>query len=74
MEGALFRMHRYLLERESSYFRDVWSEDPLLGTSDDKAIILSGLTVQEFECLLHFMYYGYVFRSVSAEGTQSMVS
>ncbi|OCH86748.1 hypothetical protein OBBRIDRAFT_737453 [Obba rivulosa] len=55
--GCLFRVHRYILEQESEYMRQLFVKDGESGSSDDAAIILADVTRQEFECLLRFLYH-----------------
>ena len=62
MENTLFRVHRYFLERDSTYFKDFFQRELVMGAgkTDRSAIILPDVSKREFECLLHFLYHGYV--------------
>lgn len=63
MENCLFRVHRYFLERDSTFFRDFFQRTLSvtgMGKTDDTAIKLQDVSRREFECLLHFLYHGYV--------------
>lgn len=61
-KDRLFRVHRYFLERDSEVFRGMFScspgSDVAEGQSDETAIPLPGVTVQELESLLSFLYEG----------------
>ncbi|OAX42256.1 hypothetical protein K503DRAFT_683751 [Rhizopogon vinicolor AM-OR11-026] len=60
VEGILFRVHRFFLQRESDVFRTMFVCPPTLdgpeGRTDDRPIVLPEVTVAEFECLLKFLY------------------
>ncbi|KAI0088386.1 hypothetical protein BDY19DRAFT_195783 [Irpex rosettiformis] len=58
VDSCLFKLHRYFLNRESIYFRDLFIQDPTAGTCEDNAITLTNITIHEFECLLHFLFFG----------------
>ncbi|RDX39959.1 hypothetical protein OH76DRAFT_1366938 [Lentinus brumalis] len=60
VENTLFRVHRYFLERDSTFFKDFF-ERTLghgAGRTDDTALRLKDVSRREFECLLHFLYNG----------------
>ncbi|KAG1888405.1 hypothetical protein F4604DRAFT_1674745 [Suillus subluteus] len=63
VDGVLFRVHRFFLQRESDVFRTMFvcppTPDGPDGISDDKPIVLPEVTVAEFEGLLKFLYDGY---------------
>ncbi|TBU30398.1 hypothetical protein BD311DRAFT_659303 [Dichomitus squalens] len=63
VENTLFRIHRYFLERDSAYFKDFFQRELVMGAgkTDRSAIILPDVSKREFECLLYFLYHGYVF-------------
>ncbi|KAG2347186.1 hypothetical protein BDR05DRAFT_877413 [Suillus weaverae] len=60
VDGVLFRVHRFFLQRESDVFRTMFvcppTQDGPEGLSDDKPIVLPEVTVAEFEGLLKFLY------------------
>ncbi|EGO01154.1 hypothetical protein SERLA73DRAFT_105716 [Serpula lacrymans var. lacrymans S7.3] len=60
VDGVLFKVHRYFLQRESDVFRSMFScpptEEGPEGESDDKPIFLPEVTRLEFESLLNFFY------------------
>ncbi|EMD36833.1 hypothetical protein CERSUDRAFT_114748 [Gelatoporia subvermispora B] len=62
VEDTLFRVHPYLLKRDSEVFRDMFSMPPgkvgAEGTSEDKPIIIPGITSHDFECLLDYLHNG----------------
>lgn len=62
VDGVLFRVHRFFLQRESDVFRTMFvcppTQDGPEGLSDDKPIVLPEVTVAEFEGLLKFLYDG----------------
>ncbi|KAG2159340.1 uncharacterized protein EDB93DRAFT_1115134 [Suillus bovinus] len=62
VDGVLFRVHRFFLQRESDVFRTMFvcppTQDGPEGLSDDKPIVLPDVTVAEFEALLKFLYDG----------------
>ncbi|KAI1792699.1 hypothetical protein LXA43DRAFT_1004628 [Ganoderma leucocontextum] len=60
VENTLFRIHRYFLERDSTYFKDFFQRELVhgAGKTDRAAIILPDVSKREFECLLHFLYHG----------------
>ncbi|KAI0329796.1 hypothetical protein GY45DRAFT_1324596 [Cubamyces sp. BRFM 1775] len=62
VENCLFRVHRYFLERDSTFFRDFFQRTLVPGSSvgktDDTAVRLQEVSRREFECLLHFLYHG----------------
>ncbi|KAI8988996.1 hypothetical protein BD414DRAFT_485623 [Trametes punicea] len=62
VENCLFRVHRYFLERDSSFFKDFFQRTLVAGTpigkTDDTALKLQDVSRREFECLLHFLYHG----------------
>ncbi|KAG2134781.1 hypothetical protein DEU56DRAFT_888374 [Suillus clintonianus] len=62
VDGVLFRVHRFFLQRESDVFRTMFvcppTQDGPEGQSDDRPIVLPEVTVAEFECLLKFLYDG----------------
>ena len=66
----MFRVHRYFLERDSTFFRDFFQRTLVPGSSvgktDDTAVRLQEVSRREFECLLHFLYHGYVCLASSA--------
>ena len=57
-------MHRYFLERDSTFFKDFFQNSLCdgAGRTDDTAVRLKDVSRREFECLLHFLYHGYVIR------------
>ena len=62
VEGSLYRVHKYLLEQHSDFFRGVLSDDAdAMGHSDDRPLPLpENITRQAFDTLLNFMYTGCV--------------
>ncbi|KAG1888977.1 uncharacterized protein F5891DRAFT_947212 [Suillus fuscotomentosus] len=62
VDGVLFRVHRFFLQRESDVFRTMFvcppTQDGPEGLTDDKPIVLPEVTVAEFEALLKFLYDG----------------
>lgn len=58
VDGCLFRVHRCILERESAYFRKLFAREAGRGLSDEAAIELPQVTVEAFELLLRFLYFG----------------
>ncbi|KAM5546078.1 hypothetical protein V8D89_000204 [Ganoderma adspersum] len=60
VEDSLYRVHKYLLEQHSDFFRGVLSDDAdAMGHSDDRALPLpENITRQAFDTLLNFMYTG----------------
>ncbi|KAI0634589.1 hypothetical protein C8Q77DRAFT_1194732 [Trametes polyzona] len=61
VENCLFRVHRYFLERDSTFFKDFFQRTVTgtgMGKTDDTAIRLQEVSRREFECLLHFLYHG----------------
>ncbi|CCL99365.1 uncharacterized protein FIBRA_01383 [Fibroporia radiculosa] len=61
VSGCLYRVHRHFLERNSEFFRKIFSgctsEDASTGGTDDTAIVLPGVGQHEFDVLLDFLYY-----------------
>ena len=60
VDGCLFRVHRCILERESAYFRKLFAREAGRGLSDETAIELPQVTIEAFELLLRFLYFGCV--------------
>ncbi|GJE93066.1 hypothetical protein PsYK624_092250 [Phanerochaete sordida] len=58
VDGCLFRVHQCILERESTYFRRLFAREVGQGFSDETAIELPQVTVEAFEILLRFVYFG----------------
>ncbi|TBU30395.1 hypothetical protein BD309DRAFT_856546 [Dichomitus squalens] len=60
VEGTLYRVHKYLLEQHSDFFRGLLSDEvDAMGHSDDRPIPLpDSITQQAFDSLLGFMYTG----------------
>ncbi|THH19336.1 hypothetical protein EW146_g1808 [Bondarzewia mesenterica] len=63
IDERLYRVHRYLLIRESGFFRDMFScpsgdTQDVEGLTDENPIILAGTTKMEFESVLQFLYFG----------------
>ncbi|RPD60644.1 hypothetical protein L226DRAFT_460979 [Lentinus tigrinus ALCF2SS1-7] len=60
VEGALYRVHKYLLEQHSDFFRGFLSDDEdSMGHSDERPIPLpENVTQQGFDTLLNFLYTG----------------
>ncbi|KAI0357730.1 hypothetical protein OH77DRAFT_1435519 [Trametes cingulata] len=61
VENCLFRVHRYFLERDSTFFKDFFKRTLVgtdMGKTDDTAVKLQNVSRREFECLLHFLYHG----------------
>ncbi|EKM51574.1 uncharacterized protein PHACADRAFT_261791 [Phanerochaete carnosa HHB-10118-sp] len=64
IEATLFRIHRFILSRDSSAFEDMFcmpagDDDrdlPREGYSDDHPIVLEGETASDFEALLVILY------------------
>ncbi|GJE88459.1 BTB/POZ domain-containing protein [Phanerochaete sordida] len=64
IEATLFRVHRFILSRDSSAFEDMFSmptgsvgqELPKEGYSDDRPIVLEGEVASDFEALLAVLY------------------
>ncbi|EKM57326.1 uncharacterized protein PHACADRAFT_81201, partial [Phanerochaete carnosa HHB-10118-sp] len=57
----LFKVHRHFLIRDSEFFRGLFAcplppGEEAEGQSDAKPIVLYGVTVHEFRCLLRFYY------------------
>lgn len=65
VDGSLYRVHRYHLEHGSEYFRRLLrsctSEDNTAGKTDETAIAVTEVTQGDFDCLLNFLYYKFVF-------------
>lgn len=63
VEGRLIRVHRYLLERESGFLRDMFALPPEAnpeGLTDDRPILLGqsmGVTLKDVEALLNYIYW-----------------
>ena len=61
MQGVLFKVHRYFLQRDSDTFgREFGGAEAEAGRSDVTAFVFSNLDKEEFVALLDFYYYGYV--------------
>ncbi|KAI0267509.1 hypothetical protein BC834DRAFT_968992 [Gloeopeniophorella convolvens] len=67
VEEQLYRINCYFLERESQFFRDMFSlpqgdsaahTGTMEGKDDDHPIKLAGTTVVEFDSLLRFFHFG----------------
>ncbi|KAI0366537.1 hypothetical protein BV20DRAFT_951989 [Pilatotrama ljubarskyi] len=60
VQESLYKIHKYLLEHHSDYFRRVLAEgNDFLGRSDEAPVPLpSDVDQQAFDCLLNFLYYG----------------
>ncbi|RPD60640.1 hypothetical protein L227DRAFT_575239 [Lentinus tigrinus ALCF2SS1-6] len=60
VENTLFRVHRYFLERDSTFFKDFFQKmlGHGAGRTDDTAVRLKDVSRREFECLLAFLYNG----------------
>ncbi|KAJ3555819.1 hypothetical protein NM688_g2366 [Phlebia brevispora] len=63
VENRLFRVHRYFFIRESAIFRDMFllpsgATREVDGMSDERPVVLPGVTIEEFENLLKFFYFG----------------
>ncbi|KAH9925026.1 uncharacterized protein BXZ73DRAFT_50119 [Epithele typhae] len=60
VEGSLYRVHKYLLEQQSEFFRQIICEDrDAMGHTDDHPLPLpETITQQAFDCLLNFLYSG----------------
>ncbi|KAI0767650.1 hypothetical protein C8Q74DRAFT_1204594 [Fomes fomentarius] len=60
VEGTLYKVHKYLLEHHSDFFRGFLSDgDDAMGHSDDRPIPLPEHVTQEtFDCLMSFLYTG----------------
>ena len=58
VENTLFRLHRYFLERDSTYFRDFFQRTLIdgAGQTDATAVRLPDVSRREFESLLTFLY------------------
>jgi BTB/POZ domain len=66
----LYRVHKYFLVRESSFFRDMFSLPqgdlslsgvaPVEGHSVEHPIVLAETTELEFDSILEFLYFGCV--------------
>ncbi|KAH7928354.1 hypothetical protein BV22DRAFT_1005071 [Leucogyrophana mollusca] len=60
VEGVLFRVHRYFLQRDSDVFRTMFvcppTEEGPEGRTDERPIVLPEVTAVEFETLLKFFY------------------
>ncbi|KAF9644295.1 hypothetical protein BDM02DRAFT_3103164, partial [Thelephora ganbajun] len=62
VQDKLFRVHRFLFQRESEFFEALFSlnspaEQLKQGTGDDNPLVLPGVTINEFEALLDYFYY-----------------
>ncbi|KAI0251869.1 hypothetical protein BJV78DRAFT_1207337 [Lactifluus subvellereus] len=58
-----YKIHRYFLIRESSFFRDMFSlpqgdSSGVEGADETQPIIIPDTTTTEFDCLLRFFYFG----------------
>ena len=62
VEGSLYKVHKYLLEHHSEFFRGFLSGDSdAMGHTDDRPIPLPETVTQEaFDRLLSFLYTGCV--------------
>lgn len=63
VEETLFKVHRHFLTRDSEFFRGLFDcpvppNEEAEGRSDARPIILYGVTIHEFRCLLRFYYDG----------------
>ncbi|KAI0634583.1 hypothetical protein C8Q77DRAFT_1055607 [Trametes polyzona] len=60
VQETLYKIHRYLLEHHSEYFRRIVAErGDTLGRSDESPLPLpQDVTQQAFDCLLSFLYHG----------------
>ncbi|KAI0258560.1 hypothetical protein BC834DRAFT_835270 [Gloeopeniophorella convolvens] len=63
--ARIYKIHRYFFERESEFFRDLFSlpqgdstAEAAEGKDDDHPIKIMGATVTEFDSLLRFFYFG----------------
>ncbi|OCH91188.1 hypothetical protein OBBRIDRAFT_874447 [Obba rivulosa] len=71
VNSCIYRLHRYVLERHSHYFRRLFAslpndDGPGSGRSDESAISVSDVDQSDFEGLLQFLYHGaYEPRSLS---------
>lgn len=68
MDDTLFRVHRYYFTRESQIFSDMFSlpnggsSGTMEGKTDSLPIEIPGVTKQEMESFLGFVYFGYEFQ------------
>ncbi len=71
VENSLYRVHKYLLEQHSDFFRGVLSDDAdAMGHSDDRPLPLpTNITRQAFDTLLGFMYTGCVLSALVSPST-----
>ncbi|KAH9171815.1 hypothetical protein EDB89DRAFT_1051927 [Lactarius sanguifluus] len=60
VEQQLFKVHRYFLVRESTYFRVLFflQGDPASGKDDEHPICIPDTTIAELKSLLQFFYFG----------------
>ncbi|KAI0819878.1 hypothetical protein BC628DRAFT_1331842 [Trametes gibbosa] len=60
VQESLYKIHRYLLEHHSDYFRRIVAKSgDTLGRSDEAPLPLpADITQQAFDCLLEFLYHG----------------
>ncbi|GJE93072.1 BTB domain-containing protein [Phanerochaete sordida] len=63
VEDTLFKVHRHFLTRDSEFFRGLFEcpvppNEEEEGQSDANPIVLHGVTLHEFRCLLRFYYHG----------------
>ena len=65
VQECLYRVHRHLLEHNSDFFRRLFFENAkdgrILGATDESAIALPDVSQHDFDCLLNFLYFKYVF-------------
>jgi hypothetical protein len=60
VEGTLFKVHRFFLERDSEGFRKIFESLPPAGNGSAPVVISPpGLVKVELEALLCFYYDGY---------------
>ena len=62
VQDSLYKIHTYLLEHHSDFVRGVLAENTdTLGRSDEHPLPLpADVTQAGFDCLLEFLYHGYV--------------
>jgi len=76
VDGHLFKVHRWFLERHSPVFRSMFyqrSPDLPDGKTDDSPILLANVTCKEFESLLNFFYLSIFDREVPLDECLSLL-
>jgi BTB/POZ domain len=71
VENQKYKVHRHFLNRESVFFKDMFSLSQsgdtigIEGLDDEHPVILPETTTAEIENILRFFYFGYVRKRIS---------